>query len=75
MIVHPRCVHTAAELAAYVWDPKSGGRTPVDDNNHLMDAMRYAMEDVRFRKTERDAKKSPRSQFGIVPQDFIGGWA
>ena len=75
MIVHPKCVHTAAELAAYVWDAKSGGRTPVDDNNHLMDAMRYAMEDVRFRKNERRTEKPPRSKFGIVPQDFIGGWA
>ena len=75
MIVHPKCVHTAAELAAYVWDTREGGRVPVDDNNHLMDAMRYAMEDVRFRKRERDEPKRSRSQFGIVPQDFIGGWA
>ena len=75
MIVHPRCVHTASELAAYVWDAKSGGRNPVDDHNHLMDAMRYAMEDVRFRKVDRDTARKGRHAYGITPQDFIGGWA
>lgn len=75
MIVHPRCVHTAAELASYVWDAKSGGRSPADDNNHLMDAMRYAMEDVRFRKTEKKPTPRGRHAYGITPQDFIGGWA
>ena len=50
ILVHPRCVHTAAELAAYTW--QQGGREgeyhnrPCDRDNHLMDALRYAMEDV-----------------------------
>ena len=50
MVVHPRCVHTAAELAAYTW--QESGREgeydnrPCDRDNHLMDALRYAMEDV-----------------------------
>ena len=50
ILVHPRCVHTLAELAAYTWEPD--GRegvwrnTPCDRDNHLMDALRYAMEDV-----------------------------
>ncbi len=50
LVVHPRCVHTAAELGAYRWE--SGGRDgawrniPCDRDNHLMDALRYAMEDV-----------------------------
>ena len=50
IVVHPRCVHTAAELAAYTW--QQGGREgeycnrPCDRDNHLMDALRYAMEDV-----------------------------
>ena len=50
MVVHPRCVHTAAELAAYIW--QEGSREgeyenrPCDRDNHLMDALRYAMEDV-----------------------------
>ena len=57
-----------------MWDAKTGARSPVDDNNHLMDAMRYAMEDVRFRKTTAPTKKGHHG-FGIMPQDFIGGWA
>ena len=50
LVVHPRCVHTAAELRGYVWqaDGRDGVyRTlPCDKDNHLMDALRYAMEDV-----------------------------
>ena len=50
LIVHPRCVHTAQELGAYCW--QSGTREgtfinrPADRDNHLMDALRYAMEDA-----------------------------
>ena len=50
ILVHPRCVHTAAELAAYTWqeDGREGAyrNLPCDRDNHLMDALRYAMEDV-----------------------------
>ena len=49
IIVHPRCNNFIMELGNYQWDVDNTGRTinkPVDDNNHLMDAMRYAMEDL-----------------------------
>ncbi|MBQ4332629.1 MAG: PBSX family phage terminase large subunit [Clostridia bacterium] len=50
MLVHPRCVHTIAELGAYTWqtDGREGvyRNLPCDRDNHLMDALRYAMEDV-----------------------------
>ncbi|MBR2319719.1 MAG: PBSX family phage terminase large subunit [Clostridia bacterium] len=50
LVVHPRCVHTAAELRSYVWqaDGRDGvyRNLPSDKDNHLMDALRYAMEDV-----------------------------
>lgn len=50
LVVHPRCVHTAAELRGYVWqtDGRDGvyRNLPCDKDNHLMDALRYAMEDV-----------------------------
>ena len=74
MIIHPACVHTAAELAAYVWDPKTDGRRPVDVDNHLMDAMRYAMEDIRFRAGSPQKSAARGAAYGIRPQDFIGGW-
>lgn len=48
IIVHPRCVNFITEISNYTWDTdtKSGKRLnkPIDDFNHLMDAMRYAME-------------------------------
>lgn len=50
MIVHPRCVNFITEISNYTWDTdtKTGKRLnkPIDDFNHLMDAMRYAMEDL-----------------------------
>lgn len=49
MIVHPRCVNFITEIGNYAWDtdPKTGKRlnVPIDDFNHLMDAMRYGCED------------------------------
>ena len=49
IIVHPRCVNFITEISNYTWDidGRTGKRInkPVDDFNHLMDAMRYAMED------------------------------
>lgn len=48
MIIHPRCVNFLTEISNYTWaaDNKTGRKlnTPVDDFNHLMDAMRYACE-------------------------------
>ena len=49
IIIHPRCVNFLTEIGNYAWkdDAKTGKRlnVPVDDFNHLMDAMRYGMED------------------------------
>lgn len=49
IIIHPRCVNFITEISNYTWDTdtKTGKRlnVPIDDFNHLMDAMRYAMED------------------------------
>ena len=49
IIVHPRCVNFLTEISNYTWDTDTKtGRTlnkPVDDFNHLMDAMRYACEE------------------------------
>ena len=49
IIIHPKCVNFITEISNYTWDTDS--RTgkklnrPIDDFNHLMDAMRYALED------------------------------
>lgn len=47
IIVHPRCVHFLTEISNYTWDTDKFGtklNVPIDDFNHLMDAMRYALE-------------------------------
>ncbi len=44
--VHPRCTNTIVELSNYVWQPdRNTGKPsnePIDEYNHLMDALRYA---------------------------------
>ena len=49
IIVHPRCVNFITEIGNYAWDKDTkSGKTlnkPIDDFNHLMDAMRYAGEE------------------------------
>lgn len=49
IIVHPKCVNFITEISNYTWaiDNKTGKKLnrPIDDFNHLMDAMRYALED------------------------------
>lgn len=47
IIIHPRCVNFLTEISNYQWDKDKFGTTlnvPIDDFNHLMDAMRYALE-------------------------------
>ena len=48
IIVHPRCANFLTEISNYSWDKDKFGQQinkPVDDFNHLMDAMRYALEE------------------------------
>ena len=50
LIVHPRCKNFLVEIYNYTWAKDKFGRTinkPIDDFNHLMDAMRYALESLR----------------------------
>lgn len=47
IIIHPRCVNFLTEISNYTWDKDRFGNTlnvPIDEFNHLMDAMRYALE-------------------------------
>ena len=60
--VHPKCENTIIELSNYVWDTKDGNaiNKPIDDYNHLMDALRYSLEDIRL-----GGKVFNRSKYGI----------
>lgn len=54
IIVHPRCVNFLTEISNYTWDKDRFGKVinrPIDDFNHLMDAMRYALEKHIKRQT------------------------
>lgn len=47
IIIHPRCINFLTEISNYTWDQDKFGNklnVPIDDFNHLMDAMRYALE-------------------------------
>ncbi len=80
MVVHPRCVHTIAELSAYAWEPRPGGgadrflNRPQDSENHLMDALRYAMEDVPRRGDHADRTRSRPGHGPVRATDLRGGW-
>lgn len=51
IVVHPRCRHMIDELTMYSFklDPHTGDVLPVlaDKDNHMIDALRYAMEGAR----------------------------
>lgn len=48
IIIHPKCVNFITEISNYTWEKDSDRvlNKPSDSFNHLMDAMRYAMEDM-----------------------------
>lgn len=86
IVVRPCCQNTVAELSSYIWDKNADGTgkdKPVDKNNHLMDALRYAMEDVTFfrpmepdmaRRWQRQADGGMLFRGGLTAEDFKGGW-
>lgn len=48
IVIHPRCNNFLTEISNYQWDKDKFGKAlnrPVDDFNHLLDAMRYALEE------------------------------
>ena len=52
IFVHPSCVNTIVEFSNYVWETsKETGKAttdPIDEYNHLMDALRYATEGLNL---------------------------
>lgn len=77
MIVKPACTHTIAELSAYCWEQDPTGRRlnrPADRDNHLMDALRYAMEDIRYYSSRPARPVEQGIGNGILPAHFHGRW-
>ena len=63
IIVHPRCLHTIDELAAYKFavDPLTKEVLPklADKDNHVIDALRYACEGARRAERVRQRAAPP----------------
>lgn len=52
IFVHPSCKNFITELANYVWDRDKENQLinkPIDEYNHLLDALRYSLEPFRKR--------------------------
>lgn len=72
MVVHPRCQHMIDELTMYSFklDPLTGDVLPVlaDKDNHMIDALRYAMEGARRAEANKPVIVAPipsvRSSWG-----------
>jgi hypothetical protein len=68
IVVHPRCQHLIDELTLYSYklDKLTGQVTPVlaDKDNHMIDALRYAVEGVR--RIQPDKR--------TIPQSASRGW-
>ena len=77
IIVHRACWNTAAEMGVYCWKTDKAGKTlnePVDRDNHLMDALRYAMTDAAGFKPTAEKPRAPRpSRTSVTAEDMRGG--
>ncbi|AGI11710.1 terminase large subunit [Listeria phage LP-032] len=66
IIVHPRCTHIREELENYAWqkdkqNPNEYINKPIDEYNHGLDALRYALEEV-----------IPRNRVRTIPKSALG---
>jgi phage terminase large subunit len=71
IIIDERCVNMINELRSYHWKEDKAGnaiRQPVDKNNHLIDALRYAYED------ENETSWADVATLGRV-EGYVNPWA
>ena len=80
VIVHPRCVRVINELTLYSYkvDEHTGDILPLleDKNNHTIDALRYALEELRrtgYKPGEQKADK-PRDRWNRTRDDSEESW-
>jgi len=75
IVVHPRCVRTIAELAAYSYkvDALTDVVLPVlaDKDNHVIDALRYACEAARRAERAKAAELPP----ALPPMPMVNHFA
>lgn len=72
IVIHPRCTHAAdeARLWSYKVDKLTGDVLPVlvDRNNHIMDALRYALEPI-IKAKAHEYDYTPAVQPSRAPRD------
>lgn len=77
VVIHPRCVNTIREFRSYAYktDARTGEILPVieDRNNHLIDALRYAVEGLhrkgKLAELQETASPRIRDGYGFEPED------
>ena len=80
IIVHPRCTKVAEELTLYSYkqDQQTNEILPVleDKNNHTIDALRYALEELRRTgwKPTDEATPPKRRDYGMNETDPVDDW-
>ena len=55
--IHPSCVKTIEEFDTYIYKQDKDGKwlnEPIDANNHIIDAIRYALERYHIQKPKQD---------------------
>ena len=75
IIVNPRCKNTFMELSSYCFKKDKTGKTlniPEDNNNHLMDAMRYGFKSVKYKHKEENVRRTAEQI--VTSDDMLGGW-
>ena len=58
--IHPTCVKTIEEFDTYIYKQDKEGNwlnEPIDDNNHIVDAIRYSLEKYHFERPKKDINK------------------
>lgn len=76
IVVNSKCKNAFMELSTYCWAKDKQGKPinkPEDSNNHLMDAMRYAIQGIKYKKIGKKPRNS--TNFGLSSADFSGGWS
>jgi phage terminase large subunit len=82
IIIDVNCTNAKNEFSSYKWEETKDGNTlpkPVDRNNHLVDALRYALENEMHYWTEAKPKEERIKEYGEYKDmkfDFedLAGW-
>jgi phage terminase large subunit len=78
IVIHPSCRHTADEAKRYSYkvDARSGDIKPeiLDKHNHLMDAIRYALEPLMKKQRKMDVLFASSTTVNYCPRcsSFLG---